>query len=152
MATHAVRHHGERSSLPRWILTGLIAGGVSVLIFHQGVAELLYHAGVISNAPYPMGATQPFGVPAIWSMVFWGAVWGGILAATLSRLQAAALIAASIVFGAIVPTLIAGLIVAPIKHAPFSVGVALAVNAAWGLGTGLGLATFGRSRQEARRD
>ncbi|HXJ09238.1 MAG TPA: hypothetical protein VNH12_07000, partial [Burkholderiales bacterium] len=56
----------------------------------------------------------------------------------------------STVFGAIVPTLVAWLIVAPMKGQPIAAGfapMAMAigpiVNAAWGLGTGLGLALFG---------
>jgi hypothetical protein len=144
MATHSLNHYPARSELPRWILTGVISGAVSVLLFHQGAAALLYSWGVVPNPPYVLEPTQPFGVPVLWSMAFWGAVWGAVLAASLGRLDGAALVFASAAFGAVLPTLVAWLVVAPLKDRPVVLAVALIVNAAWGLGTGLGLALFGR--------
>ena len=43
MATHAM--HEDQSpalALPRWLIVGFISGAVSVLLFHQGAAALLY--------------------------------------------------------------------------------------------------------------
>jgi hypothetical protein len=84
--------------------------------------------------------------------VFWGAVWGVALAVALSRLDGAKLVFAATLFGAVLPTLVAWTIVASLKGQPlFAGGVPKAmlvgplVNAAWGLGTGIGLAVFGRS-------
>ena len=98
-----------------------------------------------------MHATQPLGLPQLWSLVFWGAVWGVALAAALRRLDGASLVLAATVFGAILPSLVAWTIVASLKGQPLFAGgapkgllVGLLVNAAWGLGTGIGLAVLGR--------
>ncbi len=74
----------------RILLSGFIAGALSVLIFHQGSAFLLHHIGndipaVVSvfgkaAAPFNMAPTKPLGVPAIASQCFWGGVWGVVLA------------------------------------------------------------------------
>jgi hypothetical protein len=100
-----------------------------------------------------MQATSPLGVPQIWSIAFWGGVWGAVLAATLARMDGARLLAAALVFGAVFPTLVAWFLVAPLKGQPMAAGfvpMAMAigpiVNGAWGLGTGIGLALFGRPR------
>ena len=133
----------------RWLVVGFISGFVSVLVFHQGAFELLHLVGLTPRTPYSTQATAPFGVPVIWSLAFWGGVWGVVLAALFARLRTSALIGWSIVFGAIVPTLVAWLVVAPMKHQPIAAGFVPAamligpiVNAAWGLGTGLGVALF----------
>jgi hypothetical protein len=158
MTTHAMTHHPERSSLARWIGVGLVSGGLAVLVFHQPVAALLHSLGMTPRAPYSMQPTQPFGLAQLWSLVFWGAVWGVALAAALRRLDGAALVAAATVFGAILPTLVAWTVVASLKGQPlFAGGVPRAmlvgplVNAAWGLGTGIGLAVLGRPRKTGAR-
>jgi hypothetical protein len=128
-----------------------------VLIFHQGAFALLHALALTPRAPYPMTATAPFGIPAIWSLAFWGGVWGVLLAATLARVRGGAFIVWAAVFGAIAPTLVAWLLVAPLKGQPMAAGfapMAMAigpiVNAAWGLGTAVGLALFGE-RQPPRQ-
>src|SRR5207248_7809805 len=105
-----------------------------------------------ARAPYSFAPTAPFGVPQVWSLAFWGGVWGAVLAATLARLDGARLLIAATVFGALAPTLVAWFVVAPLKGQPLAAGWVLAamavgviVNAAWGLGAGIGLALFGRS-------
>jgi hypothetical protein len=151
MTTHALTHDRERSGLARWIGVGFLSGALAVLLFHQPIAALLHSLGVTPRAPYSMQATQPFGLPQLWSLVFWGAVWGVALAAALRRLDGASLVLAATVFGAILPSLVAWTIVASLKGQPLFAGgapegllVGLLVNAAWGLGTGIGLAVLGR--------
>ena len=67
-------------------------------------------------------------------------------------LDGAMLVLAATIFGAILPTVIAWFVVAPLKGQPpvafVMPGVLIGpiVNAAWGLGTGLGLLWFGRPR------
>lgn len=136
----------------RRLIVGFLAGALAVLIFHQGALALLHAFGV---APQ-----QPWAVPQLWSLMFWGGVWGVLLAAVLGRLRGAALLGASLLFGALFPTLVAWFIVAPLKGQPLAAGLAPAammvgplVNAAWGLGTGLGLALFGgRERRRSTID
>jgi hypothetical protein len=153
MASHALRRYPAASDLPRWIGTGAIAGAVSVIVFQQGTLALLYALGLTVRAPYSMELTAPWGILSLWSFAFWGAIWGAVLAATLARLDGARLVLAAVVFGAVLPTLVAFLLVAPLKGQPTVTGIvplavlaAVLVNAAWGLGTGLGLAFFGRPR------
>jgi hypothetical protein len=147
-------HHPGRAELPRWLIVGFAAGFVSVLVFHQGVAALLHALELTPRAPYSLQPTQPLGVPVITSIAFWGGVWGALLAATLARLDGARLVAAATIFGAIFPTLVAWFVVAPLKGNPAAGGFVPAamligpiVNGAWGLGTGLGLARFGKPRR-----
>ncbi len=155
MATHTMDHHHRVFSVSgRWLLVGFVSGALAVLLFHQGTAALLHALELTRRAPYSMAATAPFGVPQLWSIAFWGGVWGVLLAAALVQLRGAALIAAAAVFGAVLPTLVAWFVVAPLKGQPVAAGFVPAamligpiVNGAWGLGTGIGLALFGRSRR-----
>jgi hypothetical protein len=142
----------SNTTTARWLVTGFIAGALAVLIFHQGAFAMLHSMGITPRAPYAMQATPPFGIPQVWSLAFWGGVWGVILALALHRLDGPALVFAAIVFGAILPTLVAWFVVAPLKGQPMAGGfkaaamaTGLIVNAAWGLGTGVILLLFGRS-------
>jgi hypothetical protein len=153
MASDALRRYPAAGDLPRWIGTGAIAGAVSVLVFHQGALALLYGLGLTTRAPYSMELTAPWGIPSLLSLAFWGAIWGAVLAATLARRDGARLVLGAVVFGAVLPTLVALILVAPLKGQPTVTGVvplailaAILVNGAWGLGTGLGLALVGRPR------
>ena len=70
----------------RIITFGFLAGFVSVLVFHQGTAFLMYAFGndvpaVVSffgrtNAPFAMTPTRPLGAPLVGSQAFWGGAWG----------------------------------------------------------------------------
>jgi len=142
----------------RLLLIGFISGAIAVLVFHQGAAAILHALALTPRAPYSMNATAPLGVPQLWSIAFWGGVWGVVLAAALARLHGAALIIAATLFGAVLPTLVAWFVVAPLKGQPIAAGFVPAamligpiVNAAWGLGTGLGLALFRNQRAFSTR-
>jgi hypothetical protein len=135
----------------RWLAAGFVFGALAVLTFHQGVLGLLHAIGLAPRAPYSLQATAPFGVPQMWSISAWGGVWGVLLAATLHRLEGARLVLAATLFGLLGPTLVAWFVVAPIKGQAVAGGfaanvmmVGLLVNAAWGLGTGLGLLFLAR--------
>lgn len=153
MAYQAVDGDPATTAWPRWLVVGFISGAVAVLIFHQGAAAVLHALVLTPRAPYSMQATHPLGMPQVWSITFWGGVWGVVLAGVLARLDGARLLLAALVFGAIFPTLVAWFVVAPLKGQPMAAGFAPAammigpiVNAAWGLGSGLGLLLFGRRR------
>jgi hypothetical protein len=140
-----------KENLGRWLVVGFLSGAVSVLLCHQVIAALLHAIGITPRVPYSMQPTQPLGVAQVWSLAFWGGVWGVLLAAALRRYADGALVIAATVFGAILPTLVAWTVVAALKGQPLFAGgapkamaVGLLVNAAWGLGTGTGLALFGR--------
>ena len=154
MQTHASRHHPANVDLARWLAIGFLAGLIAVLVFHQGAVALLHAAGVTPRTPFPMQPTRPFGIPQLWSLALWGGVWGIALAAAFARLDGARLVVGALVFGALLPTLIAWFVVAPLKSQPIAAGwspagmsIGLIANGAWGFGTGLGLALFGRPRK-----
>lgn len=158
-AKPSTTYYPATPSLARWLTVGFIAGAVSVVIFHQGAVALMNALELTERAPYSMQATQPFGLPQVWSLTFWGGVWGVLFAALLRRFDGAGLVAASLLLGAVLATLVAWFLVAPLKGQPLAAGyepMAMAfgviVNAAWGLGTGLGLALFGRRRPIERRN
>lgn len=124
----------------KW-LRWFIAGALAVPLCHQVVLALLNVAGVIPRKPFAMTPTEPFGVPQVISLSFWGGVWGIILGLILMRAKSPrAFWIIAIVVGAIAPTLVAGLVVAPLKGQAaggdakmFAIG--LLINGAWGLGT-----------------
>jgi hypothetical protein len=137
----------------QWLVAGFVFGALAVLVFHQGAFAVLHSLGFTPRSPYSMQSTAPFGFPQIWSTTFWGGVWGVVLALSLQRLEGARLIAAATVFGLVAPTLVAWFIVAAIKGQPLAAGFVpkamafgLIVNAAWGLGVGIGLALRQRLR------
>ncbi len=139
----------------RWLVTAFIAGALSVLVFHQGAFALMNAAGMPHHAIYSMQATRPFGLPAIWSITFWGGVWGLVFAAIFRSLWGISLVIAGILFGALVLSAFAWFVVAPLQGhgiagggVPMNMLAAMIVNGAWGFGTGLGLALFGRSRRD----
>ena len=154
MDTRALHHYPARAELSRWLLVGFIAGFVAVVLFHQSALAILHALQLSRGAPFSFTPTKPLGIPLLWSLAFWGGVWGIVLAAVFARLDGARLIIASVIFGAIAPTLVAWFVVAPMKGqavaagwAPAAMAIGPLVNAAWGLGTGIGLYLFGRRHQ-----
>lgn len=145
MTPHALHPYPAAGELPRWILVGAASGAVSVLVFQQSALALLRLLG-FADMPMP------------WPLVVWGALWGTLLAAALGRLEGKRLIVGGALFGAVLPTLVALLFAAPLRGQPVVTGVvplailaAAFVNAAWGLGTGVGLTLFGRPRVDRRQ-
>lgn len=127
------------------ILFGFVAGFLATLIFHQVALALLWWAGVAPFGPFSMIATQPFGVPAVISLAFWGGVWGilyGLIDVSFPRGSGYWLTA--FLFGAILATLVALLVVLPLKGRPMGGGwqpallvTAFLINGVWGVGTGI---------------
>ena len=138
-------HSNTSKGFSTRFLFGFIAGFLSTLIFHQLTLGLLWSAGVAPSAPFPMAATQPFGVPALFSLAFWGGVWG-IFFALIERKFArrGGYWVAAFLFGAVLPSLVAFFVVLPLKGQPIGGGwqpplllTAFLINGAWGIGTGL---------------
>ncbi len=155
-------HHRDATAHPllRPAL-GFVAGFLATLVFHQLTLTLLWVIGIAPFSPYPMTATEPFGVPSVISLAFWGGVWGIIYALVDRRFFPAggSYWAAAFAFGAILPTLVAMVVVLPLKGGSLGDGstllllTALLVNGAWGLGTGIFLQhaqrIFGAGRRAA---
>lgn len=133
--TVLIDSHSGRS-YSRWLFAGAASGALSGLIVHQGAFALL-------ESP--------------WLLALWGGIWGGLLAAALARLEGLRLLLAAAGFGAVLPTLLAFMLIAPLRGQPTVTGVVplallagVLLNAAWGLCTGIGLALLGRARARPR--
>lgn len=127
------------------------AGFASTLIFHQGVILLFYVLGAFSRAPWSFAPVPPFGVPAVISLSFWAGVWGVVLWPALRGATGTAYWLRAVVLGALGPTLVAFLVVAPLKGGAVGAGWdpklwvgGLIVNGAWGYGLALLLRLFKR--------
>ncbi len=144
---------------PTRILFGFTAGFIATLTFHQLSVWVLWGVGLAPFAPYSMAATKPFAVPAVISLAFWGGIWG-ILFALIDRKfpTHGGYWGVAFLFGAILPSLVALLVVLPLKGRPPGGGwhpplvlTAFLINGAWGVGTGLilkGLSSWsGRGRR-----
>jgi hypothetical protein len=133
------------TGLTKEVLGGFIAGFFATLIFHQLTLALLWSVGVAPFGPFSMAVTQPFGIPAVFSLAFWGGVWGILLAVIQGHFPAGgAYWITAFLFGAILPSLVALLLVLPLKGQPVGGGwhlplllTAFLINGAWGIGTGL---------------
>jgi hypothetical protein len=144
MTTDALHRYPARNDLARVLIAGFVAGALSVLVFHQGLIGLLHAMQILPRAPYGMAPTEPWGVPQLWSTVFWGGVWGVLLAAALGRMVGGKLLVAALIFGAVLPTLAGWFVVAPLKGQPIAAGFVPSrmwlgplINGVWGLGTGI---------------
>jgi hypothetical protein len=135
------------------LLFGFVAGALAVPLFHQMMLALLHAAHVTPRAPFAVQPTGPLGVPQVVSLTFWGGLWG-IVFALVSRgfPRGRAYWVLAMLFGALLPTLVAWLVVLPLKGQPAGgrlaragVITALLINAAWGLGTALFLKGFSRA-------
>lgn len=126
---------------PRRILLAFIAGFVATFVFHQGGLALLNQLGLTDRAPFNMSATEPLGVPQVFSLAFWGGVWGILLGIFLGTRKKGWFLRAFI-FGALLPTAVALFVVMPLKGLPVAGGFdpalilgAVILNGLWGLGT-----------------
>ena len=123
---------------------GFVAGFLATLTVHQFALWLLRMAAIAPFGPYNMAATEPWGVPAVVSLAFWGGVWG-VLFAFVQRgfPRGRRYWTTAFFFGAVLPSLVALFIVLPAKGRPMGGGwhwqlllTAFLINGVWGLGTG----------------
>lgn len=142
---------GQMSFVSR-MWAGFVAGFLGTLVFHQLMLAFLRGIGVAPAPflPYSWTATEPFGIPAVLSLSFWGGLWGIIFVLIHGSFPpGAGYWVTAFVFGAILPSAIALLVVMPIKGRPMGGGwhasllvTALLVNGAWGVGTGVYLKRY----------
>ena len=136
------------------VISPFIAGFLATLVFHQLALWVLWHAGVAPFAPFPMAETKPFGIPAVFSLAFWGGIWGILFALAAQKFPAGSSYwVAAFLFGAVLPSLVALIIVLPMKGRPMGGGwglpllsTAFLINGAWGVGTGVFLRLFSRPK------
>ena len=132
-------------------IIAFISGFVAVPIFHQGAWALYGAAGKAPSPAWNMAPVPPLGVPTVLSSAFWGGLWGIVLAWLLPIASPSmGYWPAAIILGALMTSIVALMVVAPLKGRAFAGGwkpgvwaFALSVNAAWGFGTGLLLRLLG---------
>jgi len=137
---------------------GFFAGFLSTLVFHQLTLALLWTFKLAPFGPFNMTPVGPFGIPAVLSLAFWGGIWGIVYTLVDRRFPSGmAYWVYAFLFGAIFPTLVALLVVLPLKGRPLGGGwhrdlliTAFLINGAWGLGTGL-LLKLMRPKSQSRR-
>ena len=139
-----MRYNRTAIGFPAGLLVGFAAGFLSALIFHQLMLTVLWSIGLAPSGPFSMKATQPFGVPAVLSLAFWGGMWGILLSLIQGRFPKDGYWISTFLFGAVLPSLVALLVVLPLKGRPMGGGwppslllTAFLINGAWGIGTGL---------------
>jgi hypothetical protein len=133
-------------------LKAFVAGFLSTLVFHQGLLAILHAAGGTPRAAYSLDPTQPFGVPAVLSLAFWGGVWGILLWLVIAGAHGPRYWLVALLFGAVVPSAVALLVVLPLKGQPAGGGWkpavivgALLLNGAWGIGVAAFMRLFHRA-------
>mgnify|MGYP001557745486 CR=1 FL=1 len=121
-----------------------VAGFSSVLIFHQPMLIILKAISLAPEKlnPYAMGLTNPLGVPRLFSLAFWGGIWGLVLALSVTWTRNWGYWLSGLIIGSLGPSLVNWFIVLPLKGEPIAgswappgVATALIINGAWGLGT-----------------
>ncbi len=130
------------------VIAGFVGGCLSVLVFHQLFIWAMIQAGWLNGTVYSMRAIPPLGVPQIVSQAFWGGAWGIVFAFVVPRLSAPFDgILGGLLFGLIFPTLVAWLIVAPLRGQPLGNGFHMSalvltplIQAVFGLGVMIFLA------------
>lgn len=155
MAPHASLAQGQDRLSVGNLVIAFIAGFLAVLVFHQAMLGILHAMGLTAGTPYPMAATRPLGVPQVFSLAFWGGIWGLVYLWLEPRFPTgrAGYWLGALVFGAVGPTLVAWFVVAPLKGLPVAAGwhpanmaIGPLVNGAWGIGTGVFLTLARRLR------
>lgn len=139
----------EPMSISRMIFGGFSAGFFATITFHQMILWALWLAGFAPFRPYVFTAVPPLDLPAVISLAFWGGIWGIALAVILNRIRSGGYWTTAFLFGAVFPSLVALLIVLPLKGKPLGGGwhlpllvTAFVINGAWGFGTGAFLRLF----------
>jgi hypothetical protein len=104
-------------------ITLFAAGFISVLVFQMGANAIMYALKLVPMQPFPYRATPPFDVPQIWSLAFWGGVWGLVFGLLEKRFPGSIFYyVAAFLFGAVLPTLVLWFIVFPLRGQPMAAG------------------------------
>ena len=122
-------------------LKAFIAGYFATLLFHQGLLALLFAVGASPRPAFVMTPTEPFGLPAVLSLAFWGGVWGVAIWRWLTPPIGTRFWRRAVIIGALAPSAVALFVVFPLKGLgmaggwdPRTIIGALLLNGAWGLG------------------
>lgn len=137
----------------RLLLSGFAAGLLAVPTFHQAVIWVLYDAGLVMNPPFSMRPVDPYGVPRLLWISFWGGIWGMVVALILLARPRLSSIVAAVTVGLLGAATISMTLAPALRGLPMPIldpsrwWRPFLINGVWGFGTGLILATLrGRMR------
>ncbi|WP_375193445.1 hypothetical protein [Marinobacter sp.] len=135
-------------------LKAFASGFLATLVFHQGLFALFWLAGVVPAAPFNLSPVPPLGVPQVVSLAFFGGLWGMVLWLLLGRLAGVTFWLGHVIVGAIGPTVVAMLVVFPMKGLDVSAQTwvgGLILNGFWGLGVAVFMGLMGARAATAPR-
>lgn len=118
-------------------LKSFAAGFLSTLIFHQGILWIINLFVNIPFKAYSMDPTKPFGVPSIISTAFFAGLWAVLIWKLIEKRTWKSRLIYATALGAVLPTLIAFVVVLPLKEIQFDwafIPPGLILNGIWGLG------------------
>jgi hypothetical protein len=120
------------------LFLGLIAGALSMLLFHQTTLQVAYWVGLSSHPAFRLSVVPPFNVPMVVSLTFWGAIFGCLISA-LPKFPGGLLVRGLI--AGLFAVLMTWFVVRPIAGHPIAFGWAIRpmvlsalASMAWGLG------------------
>jgi hypothetical protein len=131
---------------PTCLITGFIAGFLSVLTLQSALIAIFYAAGAaVPFPPWSMAPVPPFGVPQSLSAAFWGGLWGLVYAVLEPKLTARlGWWPGGLIFGAVLPLLVLWFVALPLKGLPVGGGFGLPMvlqatilHAGFGLGAAI---------------
>ncbi len=67
------------------LLSAGVAAAAAIILVHQPLIWILKAIGIVTWRSFDLTPLAPFGIPAIVSACFWGAVWGPLIVAVGSR-------------------------------------------------------------------
>lgn len=126
--------------MPTVVLKAFVAGFLATVVAHQGVLQLLHLAGLVANPAWNLAPVPPLGIPSVLSLAFWGGLWGIVLWGLIARARPLWQWLGGALLGALLPTLVAVLVVFPLKGLATPGTIewrlllgGLLVNGVWGL-------------------
>jgi hypothetical protein len=118
---------------------GLVAGALSMLLFHQTTLQILYWIGATTHPAFRLSVVPPFNVPMIVSITFWGAIFGATVSLLMPRFLGSWLVRA--VVAGLFALMMTWFVVRPLAGHPIAFGwqtrpmlLSLIANLMWGFG------------------
>lgn len=106
----------------RNVVTGFAAAAIAVVTVHQSIVFGLDSGGIIKRAAWSLDPVGPFQLPTILNSIFWGGLWGAVLALVYPKLPGSAAWFKGLVFGWLIYLLSNNLILPLIKGKPLFYG------------------------------
>lgn len=144
----------EKSTVTMWkvirlAFKAIVAGLLAMLIFHQGALAGLHYLGETPMTAYDLSPGWPLGLPSLYLLLFWGAVWGLVLWGLIRSAEAAGYYVGAMLLAAVLPSAVYLFIVMPLAGKALAAGGdmhyiagVLLLHALWGLGVALFMRLF----------